>query len=74
MLLYDGDSPASTVLAELSSISFAGSPLLTDPVAVLRQSGSWDVEFQDDGVMHHRVNLCGGVREVGEGTLPLWEG
>ncbi len=33
--------PASTRFAELPSISFAGSPPLTGPAAVLHQSGSW---------------------------------
>ena len=57
--------PASTILAELPS-RFAGSPQRwlrpqqSRRVAGLRQSGSGDVEFQDDGVVHDPVNRRGG--------------
>ena len=36
-----GVCPASTIVAEKSSISFAGSPPLPGPVAGLHPSGSW---------------------------------
>ena len=65
--------PASTKIADLASISFAGSPPRPGPVAGLHQSGSWVVKLQDDGVVHHPVDRRGGGHGVGEDTFPLRE-
>ena len=67
-------------ICRFTLISFAGCPLLLAALvrwwaALVGRVGAvaWDVEFQDDGVMHHPVNRSGGGHGIGKDALPLRE-
>ena len=66
--------PAYRILAGLASISFAGSsPFCLAPLLGSVGAVAGDVKLQDDGVVHHRVDGCGGGHGVGKDALPLRE-
>ena len=65
--------PASTILAGLASISFAGAPLVLSPLLSDVGTKAGDIEFQDEGMVHSPVDGRGSGHGISEDMLPLGE-